>query len=41
MRLKYDKKVKRGVSVDLMGYIEKLVNDIEKDDFKICRFFIE
>lgn len=41
MRLQYDKKVKRGVIVDLKGYIEKLVKDIEKDDFKICRFFIE
>lgn len=37
MRLKYNKKVKRSASADLKGYTEKLANDTEKDDFKICR----
>lgn len=41
MRLKYDKKVKRSASADLMGYTEKQANDTEKDDFKTCRPSIE
>lgn len=41
MRQKYDKKVKRSASADLMGYTEKQANDTEKDDFKTCRLSIE
>lgn len=41
MRLKYDKKVKRSASADLMEYTEKQANDTEKDDFKTCRPSIE